>query len=59
MQGNVAKAKEIIIELAKDVPDPSGRPAISALAGAIITNPDSISADTRDKLRPLIEKYVP
>lgn len=59
MQGNVAKAKEIIVELAEDVPDPSGRPATSALAGAIITNPDSISAATRDKLRPLIKKYVP
>jgi 5'-methylthioadenosine phosphorylase len=58
MQGNVAKAKEIIVELARAVPDPSGRPAASALAGAIITNPDSISAAARDKLRPLIGKYV-
>jgi 5'-methylthioadenosine phosphorylase len=58
MQRNVAKAKEIIVELAQDVPDPSGRPASSALAGAIITNPGSISAAARDKLRPLIGKYV-
>ena len=58
MQGNVAKAKEIIVELARAVPDPSGCPAASALAGAIITNPDSISAAARDKLRPLIGKYV-
>ena len=59
MQGNVAKAKEIIVALARAVPDPSGRPAASALAGAIITHPDSISAAARDKLRPLIGKYVP
>jgi len=59
MRGNVAKAKEIIVELAETVPDPTGRPAESALAGAIITNPDSISAAARDKLRPLIGKYVP
>ncbi|MFA9411764.1 MAG: S-methyl-5'-thioadenosine phosphorylase [Deltaproteobacteria bacterium] len=59
MQGNVAKAKEIIVELARAVPDPSGRPATSALAGAIITHPDSISAAARDKLRPLLGKYVP
>jgi 5'-methylthioadenosine phosphorylase len=59
MQRNVAKAKEIIVELAQSVPDPAGRPAASALAGAIITNPDSISAAARDKLRPLIAKYVP
>ena len=59
MHENVAKAKEIIVELGKAVPDPSGRPAASALAGAIITNPDSISPDVRDKLRPLIGKYIP
>jgi 5'-methylthioadenosine phosphorylase len=59
MQTNVAKAKEIVVELAQEVPDPTGRPATSALAGAIITNPDSISADVRDKLRPLIGKYIP
>ena len=59
MQRNVAKAKEIIVELAQAVPDPTGRPAASALAGAIITSPDSISAAARDKLRPLIGKYVP
>ena len=58
MHSNVAKAKEIILELARRVPDPSGRPATSALAGAIITHPGSISAAARDKLRPLIEKYV-
>jgi len=59
MQRNVAKAKEIIATLAKAVPDPTDRPATSALAGAIITNPDSISPDVRDKLRPLIDKYLP
>ena len=59
MQGNVAKAKEIILELAPAVPDPSGRPAASALAGAIITEPSSISAAAREKLWPLIRKYVP
>ena len=59
MHENVAKAKEIIVELAKTVPDPTMRPATSALAGAIITNPDSISPDVRDKLRPLIGKYLP
>lgn len=59
MQRNVAKAKEIIFELAQAVPDPAGRPAASALAGAIITSPDSISAAARAKLRPLIGKFVP
>lgn len=58
MLQNVTKAKQIIVELAKAVPDPTGRPATSALAGAIITNPDSITADVREKLRPLIGKYI-
>ena len=58
MRQNVAKAKEIIVELAKSVPDPAGRPATAALAGAIITQPGSISAEIRNKLRPLIGKYI-
>ena len=59
MRSNVAQAKKIIVELASAVPDPAGRPATTALSGAIITNPESISPDVRDKLRPLIGKYVP
>ena len=59
MGRNVAKAKEIILALAPAVPDPAQRPATSALAGAIISNPDSISAAAREKLWPLIRKYVP
>jgi len=58
MQVNVAKAKQIIVELAQAMPDPSTCPASSALAGAIITHPDSISAAARKKLRPLIGKYI-
>ena len=59
MRGNVDQAKKIIAEMAKAVPDPTGRPATAALAGAIITNPDTIPADVRDKLKPLLGKYVP
>ncbi len=58
MNENVAKAKKIIAELARTVPDPKGRPATSALAGALITNPDSISEVAREKLRPLIGQYI-
>ena len=58
MHRNVAKAKEIIAEVATTLPDPSGRPATSALAGAIITNPNSISTAAREKLRPLIGAYL-
>ncbi|NNE18168.1 MAG: S-methyl-5'-thioadenosine phosphorylase [Myxococcales bacterium] len=58
MHKNVAKAKEIILELAPSVPDPAKCPASSALDGAILSNPDSISAAAREKLWPLIRKYV-
>jgi len=58
MQKNVATAKRIIVELASAVPDPSGSPAATALAGAIITNPETVSAGVREKLRPLIGKYI-
>lgn len=58
MQQNVSKAREILVELAAALPDPRGRPATSALAGAIITPPDSISPAARAKLRPLIGKYL-
>ena len=59
MQKNVATAKSIIVELASAVPDPSSSPATTALSGAIITDPHTISADVREKLRPLIGKYIP
>ena len=59
MGRNVAKAKEIILELAPAAPDPGSRPAVSALGGAIISDLDSISAAAREKLWPLIRKYVP
>ena len=58
MHKNVAQAKDILVELAQGVPDPAGSPATSALQGALITPPDSISPDVREKLRPLIGKYV-
>ncbi len=58
MRQNVTQAKQIIARLARAVPDPRGRPATSALSSAIITNPESISPDVRDKLRPLIGKYI-
>ncbi|MDH3199957.1 MAG: S-methyl-5'-thioadenosine phosphorylase [Myxococcales bacterium] len=58
MNANVSKAKKIIVGLANTVPDPTGRPATSALAGALITNPDSISQAARKKLRPLIGQYI-
>ena len=58
MMANVAKAKEILTRLAKTVPDPTDRPATRALANAIITSPEAISLAAREKLAPLIGRYI-
>ena len=58
MQSNVTKAKEIIVELAKNVPNPNGRPATHALQAAIITDPSIISDQAKEKLKPLIGRYI-
>ncbi|MEM7437011.1 MAG: S-methyl-5'-thioadenosine phosphorylase [Myxococcota bacterium] len=58
MHKNVAKAKEILVALAKAVPDPAGSPATSALANALITDPQTISQAAREKLAPLLGHYL-
>ena len=58
MRKNVTAAKSIIADLASQVPDPTGRPATSALQTAIVTDPSTISAEARRKLEPLIGKYL-
>ena len=58
MRKNVATAKSIIVDLAGNVPDPTGRPATSALQTAVVTDPSTISPEARRKLEPLIGKYL-
>lgn len=58
MNANVAKARQILVALVDKLPDPAGRPATTALANAIITNPDTITAEARTKLAPLIARYL-
>jgi 5'-methylthioadenosine phosphorylase len=57
MHKNVATAQAVLRELAKDLPDPSTRPASSALAHAILTAPDRITPEARARLAPLLGKY--
>jgi 5'-methylthioadenosine phosphorylase len=59
MNQNVHLAKGTLRELLSRLPDPSRSPAASALAGAILTAPASISQETRELLEPLIGKYFP
>ncbi|MEM7139293.1 MAG: S-methyl-5'-thioadenosine phosphorylase [Myxococcota bacterium] len=58
MNNNVTRAKEILVTLAKTVPDPSASPATSALANALITDPQTISQAAREKLAPLLGHYL-
>ena len=58
MRSNVDTARSIIRALAASLPDPSESPASTALATAIITAPEIIPAETRERLRPLIGHYL-
>ena len=58
MATNVAHAKQTIVELAKSAPDPKLSPASTAMAQALLTDPSTISGQTRTKLEPLIGKYL-
>jgi 5'-methylthioadenosine phosphorylase len=58
MRKNVATARYAVAELARDLPDPSASPAHRALAGAIMTDPESISPAARARLDWLVGKYL-
>ena len=58
MHQNVALAKRVIRELATQLPDPRLSPATSAMATAIITDRTTISAAARQKLAPLVGRYL-
>ena len=58
MHQNVALAKRVIRELATQLPDPQLSPATSAMATAIITDRTTISAAARQKLAPLVGRYL-
>ena len=57
MNKNVATAKQVIAELARNLPDPTKSPASSALASAVMTDPSTMSDEAKRKLQPLIGKY--
>ena len=59
MNKNVQAAKEIIKKLAADLPDATKSPASSALAGAVMTDTSALSSQVREKLQPLMGKYLP
>jgi 5'-methylthioadenosine phosphorylase len=58
LRTNVGKARAILKALAARVPDPSLSPASNALANAILTPRDAISAEARAKLAPLCGRHL-
>ncbi len=59
MQANVARVREIVVELAHALPQRCDElPWPAALAGALITNPDKIPATTRERLDLIIGGYL-
>ncbi len=56
---NVALARRTLVGLAKTLPDPAKSVAHGALAHAIMTSPDAVSAEARKKLEWLVGRYLP
>ena len=59
MQKNVTAAKEIIKNLADNLPDASKSPASKALAGAVMTDLSTLTPQAREKLQPVLGAYLP
>jgi 5'-methylthioadenosine phosphorylase len=57
MAENVRKAQSIIRETVDALPAESSCGCADALASAVITAPEAITAETRERLRPLLGRY--
>lgn len=58
MKANVSKARQVLIELAKRLPDASASPASNAMKHAIMTDPKQITDEAKTKLAPVIGRYL-
>jgi 5'-methylthioadenosine phosphorylase len=58
LHANANLAKQTVLELAKELPDPKQSPAARALEHALLTTPGMISADTRARLGFLLDRYL-
>ena len=59
MRHNVEVAKRILVALAARIPDPAASPSSTALAAALITPPAFVPPHVRERLAPLVAKYLP
>ncbi len=58
LKKNAALAQNIVAKLASTLPDPTKSAASSALAGALITDKSTISAEAKQRLGFLIQRYL-
>jgi 5'-methylthioadenosine phosphorylase len=58
LMANTALAKKILQELISTLPEDRSCSCSSALACAIVTSPDAISAELRERLAPIMGKYL-
>lgn len=59
LKQNAERARQVVARAAALIPDDrSGCPAAGALENAIMTHPDEIPAEARERLAPIIGKYL-
>jgi 5'-methylthioadenosine phosphorylase len=55
---NVQRAKDTVAALVASIPDTYESPSATALQNAIMTSPDLIPAEVKERLKPLLGKYI-
>ena len=58
LRRNVAASQDVIQRLIKEMPADRDCPCASALQNSIITSPERIPADVRDRLAVIVDKYL-
>jgi 5'-methylthioadenosine phosphorylase len=59
LRRNAETARSVVARAVESIPGEPACACPSALKGAIITDPEMIPAESREKLQPLIGKYLP
>jgi 5'-methylthioadenosine phosphorylase len=57
LRQNAATAQEVVARVVADLPEARSCACGRALEHAIITQPDAVSPDTLERLRPLVGRY--
>jgi 5'-methylthioadenosine phosphorylase len=55
---NVASSQNVVAQLVPTMPEQRDCPCATALENAIITAPELVPQSTKDRLRPIVGKYL-